>query len=136
MESPEIDNAVFRPSHKPWKSIKPIPTFPLSRQPRDIYEKIPKRRRPKLPAPTGPFRLILGLEKTSLVFHRSPATNIRASASRRSIVRLAKGGKATVWHRLSVLPPDGRHEAAPYRASTQTAIRGCASPRAAWRGAG
>src|ERR1035437_4066016 len=64
MESPEIDNAVFRPSHKPWKSIKPIPTFPLSRQPRDIYEKIPKRRRPKLPAPTGPFRLILGLEKT------------------------------------------------------------------------
>jgi hypothetical protein len=64
MESPENDNAVFRPSHKPWKSIKPIPTFPLSRQPRDIYEKIPKRRRPKLPAPTGPFRLILGLEKT------------------------------------------------------------------------
>src|ERR1035437_4995857 len=64
MESPEIDNAVFRPSHKPWKSIKPIPTFPLSRQPRDIYEKIPKRRRPKLPAPTGPFRLILGLKKT------------------------------------------------------------------------
>src|SRR5664280_1529896 len=52
MESPENDNAVFRPSHKPWKSIKPIPTFPLSRQPRDIYEKIPKRRRPKLPAPT------------------------------------------------------------------------------------
>src|ERR1035437_3888266 len=71
MESPENDNAVFRPSHKPWNSITPIPTFPLSRQPRDIYEKIPKRRRPKLPAPTGPFRLILGLEKT---IGRGPAS--------------------------------------------------------------
>jgi hypothetical protein len=28
MESPENDETVFRPSHKPWKSIKPIPTFP------------------------------------------------------------------------------------------------------------
>jgi hypothetical protein len=25
MESPENDTAVFRPSHRPWKSIKPIP---------------------------------------------------------------------------------------------------------------
>ncbi len=72
----------------------------------------------------------------SLDFLRSLATNIRASASRRSIVRLAKGAKTTVWHRLSVLPPDGRHEAAPYRASTQTGFRGCASPRVAWHGAG
>jgi hypothetical protein len=64
MESPENDKTVFRPSHKPWKSIKPIPTFPPPRQPRDIYENIPKRSRPKLPASNTPFRLILGLEKT------------------------------------------------------------------------
>src|ERR1035438_7391113 len=31
MESPENDSAVFRPSHKPWKSMKPIPTFPPPR---------------------------------------------------------------------------------------------------------
>jgi hypothetical protein len=47
MESPENDNAVFQPSHKPWKSIKPIPTFPPPRQLRDIYENIPKRSHPE-----------------------------------------------------------------------------------------
>src|SRR5580658_1296898 len=67
---------------------------------------------------------------------RAAFAGIRANASRKSIVQLLKGAKTTVWHRLSVLPPDGRREAAPYRASTQTAIRGCASPRAAWRGGG
>jgi hypothetical protein len=35
MESPENDGAVFRPSHKPWKSIKPIPTFPPPQLRRD-----------------------------------------------------------------------------------------------------
>jgi hypothetical protein len=64
MESPENNDAVFRPSHKPWKSIKPIPTFPPPRQLRDIYENIPKRSHPKLPASNWPFRLIPGLEKT------------------------------------------------------------------------
>jgi hypothetical protein len=34
MESPENNRAVFRFFHKPWKSIKPIPTFP----PRGGYE--------------------------------------------------------------------------------------------------
>jgi hypothetical protein len=43
MESPQNDGAVFRPSHKPWKSIKPIPTFPPPRLPRDIYDKIPRK---------------------------------------------------------------------------------------------
>jgi len=38
--------------------------FPPPRRPRDIYEKIPKRRRPKLPALNTTFRLIPGLEKT------------------------------------------------------------------------
>jgi hypothetical protein len=66
MESPENNDAVFRPSHKPWKSIKPIPTFPPPRQLRDIYENIPKRSHPKLPASNWPFRLIPGLEKTNL----------------------------------------------------------------------
>src|ERR1035441_3081317 len=47
-----------------WKSIKPIPTFPPPRRPRAIYEIIPKRSRPKLPASNSPFRLIPGLEKT------------------------------------------------------------------------
>jgi hypothetical protein len=47
MESPENDNAVFQPFHKPWKSIKPIPTFPPPRQLRDIYENIPKRSHPE-----------------------------------------------------------------------------------------
>jgi transposase len=32
MESPENDSAVFRPSHKPWKSIKPIPTIGMVRR--------------------------------------------------------------------------------------------------------
>jgi hypothetical protein len=35
MESPENDDTVFRPSHKPWKSIKPIPTFPPPPLPRE-----------------------------------------------------------------------------------------------------
>jgi hypothetical protein len=34
MESEENDSAVSLPSHKPWKSIKPIPTFPPPRPPR------------------------------------------------------------------------------------------------------
>jgi hypothetical protein len=34
MESEENDRAVSLPSHKPWKSIKPIPTFPPPRRPR------------------------------------------------------------------------------------------------------
>ena len=34
MESEENDGAVSLPSHKPWKSIKPIPTFPPPRRPR------------------------------------------------------------------------------------------------------
>ena len=34
MESPENDETVFRPFHRPWKSIKPIPTFPPPRPPR------------------------------------------------------------------------------------------------------
>jgi uncharacterized protein len=34
MESEENDSAVSLPSHKPWKSIKPIPTFPPPRRPR------------------------------------------------------------------------------------------------------
>ena len=65
MESPENESAVFRPSHQPWKSIKPIPTFPPPGQRRGIYEKIPKRSPPKLPASNRPLRLILGLEKTT-----------------------------------------------------------------------
>ena len=64
------------------------------------------------------------------------AYNIRASASRRSIVQLAKGARTIHSHKFFVLPPSDRHEAAPCRASTQTAIRGYASPQAAWRGAG
>jgi hypothetical protein len=52
MESPENDNAVFRPSHKPWKSIKPIPTFPPPPRPRAKYEIIPKRSRPRCPPQT------------------------------------------------------------------------------------
>jgi hypothetical protein len=64
MESSENDNAVFRPSHKPWKSIKPIPTFPPPRRPRAIYENIPKRRHLKMPASNTPLRLIPGLEMT------------------------------------------------------------------------
>jgi hypothetical protein len=35
MESPENDSAVFRPFHKPWKSMKLIPTFPPPRRRRD-----------------------------------------------------------------------------------------------------
>jgi hypothetical protein len=35
LESPENDDAVFRPSHKPWESIKPIPTCPPPRLQRD-----------------------------------------------------------------------------------------------------
>jgi hypothetical protein len=66
MESPENDNAVFRPSHKPWKSIKPISTFPPPQLLRDLYEKIPKRRRLKLPALNTLLRLIPGLEKTGV----------------------------------------------------------------------
>ena len=65
MESPENDKTVFRPSHKPWESIKPIPTFPPPPRPRANYEIIPKRSRLKLPASYSPLRLILGLEKTS-----------------------------------------------------------------------
>src|ERR1035437_5483279 len=53
MESPENNNAVFRPFHKPWKSIKPIPTFPPPRR-RSIYERIPKRSRPRCPPQTHP----------------------------------------------------------------------------------
>jgi len=34
MESPENDGTVFRPFHKLWKSIKPIPTFPPPRRQR------------------------------------------------------------------------------------------------------
>src|ERR1019366_2091762 len=52
MESPENNSAVFRPSHKPWKSIKPIPTFPPPRRPRAKYEIIPKRSRPRCPPQT------------------------------------------------------------------------------------
>jgi len=52
------------------------------------------------------------------------AYNIRASASRRSIVQLAKGARTIHSHKFFVLPPSDRHEAAPYRASTQMAIRG------------
>src|SRR5579863_1861092 len=32
MESPENDGTVFRPSHKPWKSMKPIPTTGMVRR--------------------------------------------------------------------------------------------------------
>src|SRR5664279_828825 len=53
MESPENESAVFRPSHKPWKSIKPIPTFPPPRRPRAICETIPKRSRPRCPLQSG-----------------------------------------------------------------------------------
>jgi len=66
MESPENDGAVFRPFHKPWKSIKPIPTFPPPRLRRDIYENIQERRRLKLPALKSPVMLILGLERTKV----------------------------------------------------------------------
>src|ERR1035441_4881428 len=54
MESPENDSAVFRSFHKPWKSIKPIPTFPPPRRRRSIYERIPKRSRPCCPPQTDP----------------------------------------------------------------------------------
>src|ERR1017187_7228497 len=54
MEREENDSAVFRPFHKPWKSIKPIPTFPPPRRRRSIYERIPKRSRPCCPPQTDP----------------------------------------------------------------------------------
>ena len=79
MESPENGGAVFRPSHKPWKSIKPISTFPPPRQLRDIYENIPKRSHPKLPASTGSVRLIPGLEKTP---QRPRQPRLRAEADK------------------------------------------------------
>ena len=67
----ENESAVFHPSHKPWKSIKPIPTFPPPRLRRAEYVKIPKRSRPKLPNLHRPFRLISGLEKTVRKSHRT-----------------------------------------------------------------
>src|ERR1017187_3017274 len=54
MERAENDSAVFRPFHKPWKSIKPIPTFQPPRRRRSIYERIPKRSRPCCPPQTDP----------------------------------------------------------------------------------
>ena len=59
---------VFRPSHKPWKSKKPISTFP---PPRDATTNIihlskPERTKTRLRLPFASFRLILGLEKTHL----------------------------------------------------------------------
>jgi len=62
----------FRPSHKPWKSIKPIPTFPPPRLRRAKYEKISKRSLPKLPNLHRPFRLIPGLEKTVFCLRGQP----------------------------------------------------------------
>jgi hypothetical protein len=63
MESPENDSTVFRPSHKPWKSIEPIPTFPPPRRLLAIYS---SRKDKKPPArKLLSFRLILGLEKTA-----------------------------------------------------------------------
>lgn len=49
----------FRPSHQPWKSIKPISTFPPPRPRRAIYETIPKRRQSEVASqnwnPSGSF---------------------------------------------------------------------------------
>jgi len=73
----------------------------------------------------------------SQVFHRSPARNIRARASRRSLFAVGERREKQLI-RVSSLFCLGMTDmnAAPYRASTQTAIRGYASPQAAWRGAG
>jgi hypothetical protein len=65
---------VFRPSHKPWKSKKPISTFP---PPRDATTNIihlskPERTKTRLRLPFASFRLILGLEKTEIIFDRNP----------------------------------------------------------------
>jgi|WetSurMetagenome_2_1015567.scaffolds.fasta_scaffold385274_1 hypothetical protein len=57
------------------------------------------------------------------------ASATRASASRRSIVRLAKVEKTSLLRGLSVLSPDGIQEAVPYRASTPTVVRVCALPQ-------
>ena|SRR5258708_7417045 len=52
MESSENDNAVFRPSHKPWKSLRDYPHFPRS----DDYESeiISPRSHPRCPPYKGP----------------------------------------------------------------------------------
>src|ERR1700721_420234 len=83
MESPENDRTVFRPSHKPWKSTKPISTFPPPRLLREIYVKIPKRSRLKLPVSNRPFRLIPGLEKTAWKCSSSRLSSLGMSIGRR-----------------------------------------------------
>jgi hypothetical protein len=72
MESPENYEAVFQPSRKPWKSIKPIPTFPPPRQLRDKYENIPKgatRRCPPQRTLQAHFRI--GKDCTTLFRRKS-----------------------------------------------------------------
>src|ERR1017187_5988641 len=71
MEREENDSAVSRPFHNPWKSIKPIPTFPPPRRRRSIYERIPKRSRPCCPPQTDP-------SGSSFNWKRLPANRLRS----------------------------------------------------------
>ena len=73
MESPENDGAVFRPSHKPWKSraesigkIEILPSdshIPSASDASMNQFQIPKGQNP-LRRPFASFRLIFRLEKT------------------------------------------------------------------------
>src|ERR1039458_6762886 len=92
MESPENDSAVFRPSHKPWKSIKPIPTFPAPPRRRTIYERIPKRSRPCCPPQTDPSGSFLDWKRleTGAVARRrfGPAGCLDVRPGERSALRM------------------------------------------------